>query len=102
MIAVTVTAATTDPATSVSSIRRGVAPVQYPTLSSVTIDPVIDSAVQTTPPIRRTESMPEGPASPSAERTPAEMISVVSVMPEIGVVEIIAIAQADTAAKRNV
>src|SRR5512135_3405707 len=101
MIAVTVTAATIEPAIRVSSMRFGVAPVQYPTLRIVIIEPVIESAVQTTPPINRTASIPLGPARPRLERTIAEMISVVSVIPEIGVVEIIAIAQAETAAKRK-
>src|SRR5512139_112779 len=82
-------------------IVLGVAPVQYPILKRVTSDPAIDSAVQTTPPIRRTESIPDGPVTPIRDSTTAEMISVVNVIPETGVMLIVAMAQADTDAKRN-
>ncbi len=67
----------------------------------MTIEPVIDSAVQTTPPIRSIASIPSWPARPRRDSTTAEMISVVSVIPDTGVIEIIATAHADTAANRN-
>ncbi len=66
-----------------------------------TSDPAIDSAVHTTPPISSTESIPGLPATPRRDITMAPMISVVSVMPETGVMLMVAIAHADTAAKRN-
>ncbi len=61
----------------------------------------MESAVQTTPPMRSTASMPDCPARPRADMMTAAMISVVSVMPEMGVTEIMATAHADTAEKRN-
>ena len=61
----------------------------------------MESAVQTTPPIRSVASMPERPVSPREERRTAEMMSVVSVIPEMGVTEIIATAQAETEEKRK-
>ena len=67
----------------------------------VTSEPLIESAVQTTPPMRSVWSIPSSPRSPRLERTTAVTMSVVSVIPEIGVIEIIAIAQAETAAKRK-
>ena len=67
----------------------------------MTSEPDIESAVQTTPPISSTWSIPLSPRRPRAERATAVTISVVSVIPEIGVIEIIAIAQAETAANRN-
>ncbi len=45
--------------------------------------------------------MPLSPRRPSAERATAVTIRVVRVIPEIGVIEIIAMAQAETAAKRK-
>ena len=45
--------------------------------------------------------MPLSPRRPRAERATAVTMRVVRVMPEIGVIEIIAIAQAETAAKRK-
>jgi hypothetical protein len=70
-------------------------------LYCVTSEPAIDSAVHTTPPMRSTWSMPLSPRRPRVERATAVTISVVRVIPEIGVIEIIAIAQAETAAKRK-
>ena len=45
--------------------------------------------------------MPLSPRRPSAESATAVTIRVVRVIPEIGVIEIIAMAQAETAAKRK-
>ena len=67
----------------------------------VTSDPLIESAVHTTPPISRTCSIPSGPASPISASTTAVTMSVVSVIPETGVIEIMAMAQAETDAKRK-
>ncbi|MGC4000173.1 MAG: hypothetical protein QM767_23150 [Anaeromyxobacter sp.] len=61
----------------------------------------MESAVQTTPPMRSVCSMPLCPLSPMAESSTAVTISVVSVMPEMGVMEIMAMAQAETAANRK-
>ena len=80
---------------------RGVAPVQYPVLKSVTSDPVVESAEHTTPPMRRTASIPSVPRSPIRTEKIAEIISVVSVIPETGVMLIVATAHDDTAAKRK-
>src|SRR5512139_845367 len=101
MTAVVAREASTAPARFASSILRGVPPSQYAILYWVTREPDIESAVQTTPPMSRTWSMPLSPRRPSAERATAVTISVVRVIPEIGVIEIIAIAQAETAAKRK-
>jgi hypothetical protein len=101
MTAVVASEASTAPARFESSIRRGVAPSQYAILYCVTSEPAIDSAVQTTPPMSSTWSMPLSPRRPRAERATAVTMRVVRVIPEMGVIEIIAIAHAETAAKRN-
>src|SRR5574341_1439806 len=93
--------ATTDPTRFQISILRGVAPSQWPILYWVTSDPAIESAVQTTPPMSSVWSIPPGPERPRPERATAVTMSVVSVIPEIGVMEIMAMAQADTAVKRK-
>ena len=51
--------------------------------------------------MRSTWSIPLSPASPMADRATAVTMSVVNVIPEIGVTEIMAMAQAETEAKRK-
>src|SRR5512140_1593876 len=93
--------ATTEPRMLAISMVRGVAPSHWPILYWVTSEPLMERAVQTTPPMSSVCSMPLGPESPMAARATAVTMSVVSVIPEMGVMEMRAMAQAETAAKRN-
>jgi len=58
--------------------------------------PAIERAVHTTPPIKRPASMPYLPLRPAPDRITLEIISVISVIPETGLVPTIAIALAAT------
>ena len=64
-------------------------------------EPAIDSAVQTTPPIRSAASIPALPFSPTATMTTEARISVMSVMPDTGLLPTMAIALAATVVKRK-
>jgi hypothetical protein len=99
--AVVAAEATTEPRMLATSMVRGVAPSQWPILYWVTSEPLMERAVQTTPPMSRVCSMPLGPERPSAESATAVTMSVVSVIPEMGVMEMRAMAHAETAAKRK-
>ena len=101
MTRLTTIAATAAPAKFAIWIFRGVAPSQYPILNSVTSVAVVESAVQTTPPMRSAASIPWGPVSPARTMTTEATTRVMSVMPEIGVTPIMATARAETLAKRN-
>ena len=62
----------------------------------------MDRAVQTTPPTSKTANMPRSPlGSPATDMITAVMMMVVTVIPEIGVTEIMAMAQAETVVKRK-
>ncbi len=63
--------------------------------------PAIDNAVHTTPPIRRAASIPCSPFKPIATSITDEIIRVIRVIPETGLVPTIAIALAATVVKRN-
>ena len=63
--------------------------------------PAIERAVQTTPPITNAATMPEGPFSPTATITTDARISVISVMPDTGLVPTMAMALAATVVNRN-
>ena len=78
----TVREASTEPPMSDHSSRLGVAPIQYPDLRIVTMEPVVESAVHTTPPMRSAAMAPALPDSPSRTSTTEETISAVRVIPE--------------------
>ena len=63
--------------------------------------PAIESAVQTTPPMIRAETMPAGPLRPTATRMIEARINVIRVIPETGLVPTIAMALAATVVNRN-
>ena len=63
--------------------------------------PAIDKAVQTTPPITNAATIPLGPFRPTATMTTEASISVISVMPDTGLVPTIAMALAATVVKRK-
>ena len=63
--------------------------------------PAMDSAVQTTPPITSAATIPPGPFRPTATITTDARISVISVMPDTGLVPTMAMALAATVVKRN-
>ena len=63
--------------------------------------PAIDRAVQTTPPITSAAVMPVVPLRPTLTNTSDARISVISVMPETGLVPTMAMALAATVVKRN-
>ena len=102
IVPVTHTDASSDAMIALHWILRGLAPSQYASLNSVTSVPDMDSAVHTTPPTNNVASMPASPfCNPAASRAAAVMMIVVTVMPEMGVVEIIAMAHAETVVNRN-
>ena len=61
----------------------------------------MESAVQTTPPIIRADTMPAGPFNPTATKMMEARINVMSVMPDTGFVPTIAIAFAATVVNRK-
>ena len=63
--------------------------------------PAIDNAVHTTPPIISAATMPPVPFMPTATITTEARMSVISVMPETGLVPTIAMAFAATVVKRK-
>ena len=63
--------------------------------------PAIESAVQTTPPIRSAASIPAFPESPAFTRKSDVRMSVIRVIPETGFVPTVAIARAATDVKRK-
>ena len=63
--------------------------------------PAMESAVQTTPPITSAATIPPGPFRPTATITTDARISVISVMPDTGLVPTMAMALAATVVKRN-
>ena len=63
--------------------------------------PAMESAVQTTPPIIRADTMPAGPFNPTATKMMEARINVMSVMPDTGFVPTIAIAFAATVVNRK-
>ena len=63
--------------------------------------PAIDNAVHTTPPMIKAASMPEGPFRPTATMTTEARISVMSVMPDTGLLPTMAIALAATVVNRK-
>ena len=68
---------------------------------SVTMPPAIESAVHTTPPITIEATMPCEPLRPMATKMPEAMMSVISVMPDTGLLPTMAMALAATVVKRN-
>ena len=97
----TVAAETMVPKNFQVSCLAGVLPSQYPIFKSVMKPPAIERAVQTTPPITKEATMPEGPFSPTATITTEARISVIKVIPETGFVPTMAMAFAATVVKRN-
>ena len=67
----------------------------------MTNPPAIESAVQTTPPITIEATMPLVPLSPMATKMAEAMMSVISVMPDTGLLPTMAMALAATVVKRN-
>ena len=63
--------------------------------------PAIDSAVQTTPPIMSAATMPSVPLRPTATITTEARMSVMSVIPDTGLLPTMAIALAATVVKRK-
>ena len=61
----------------------------------------MESAVQTTPPIIRAETIPAVPFSPAATRMMDDKINVISVIPDTGFVPTIAMALAATVVNRK-
>ena len=97
----TVAAATIVPTNFQASCFFGVVPIQYPILRSVTNEPAIERAVQTTPPIIRAAAIPALPLRPTATRINAAIINVINVIPLTGLVPTMAVALAATVVKRN-
>ena len=63
--------------------------------------PAIDRAVHTTPPMMRAATMPAVPFSPTATITTEARMSVISVMPETGLLPTMAMALAATVVNRK-
>ena len=63
--------------------------------------PAMDRAVQTTPPMTSAATMPPGPFKPTATMTTEARMSVISVMPDTGLVPTMAMALAATVVKRK-
>ena len=63
--------------------------------------PAMDKAVQTTPPIIRADTMPAVPLNPVATKMMEANISVISVMPDTGLVPTMAMAFAATVVNRK-
>ena len=63
--------------------------------------PAMESAVQTTPPIIRAATIPAGPRKPTATITTEARISVISVIPDTGLVPTMAMALAATVVNRK-
>ena len=63
--------------------------------------PAIESAVHTTPPMIKAANIPEGPFKPTATMTTEARISVMSVIPDTGLLPTMAMALAATVVKRK-
>ena len=70
-------------------------------MRSVTNPPAMDSEVQTTAPITIAAYLPNSPCRPTATSALEPMMSVTSVMPEIGLLPVMAVASAATVVNRK-